>query len=106
MRNLIRKLTRQLRLEYEAGIAKSERTNPKRFWNYVKSKIKVKPSIPNLKSCDGTEACTDLEKATALNLFFTSIFTRENLDDIPDIDSYSFDEPLSDISISSDQIYE
>ena len=31
MRNLIRKLTCRLRLEYEAGIAKSVRTNPKRF---------------------------------------------------------------------------
>ena len=30
-RNSIRKLTRQLRIDYEAGIAKSIRNNPKRF---------------------------------------------------------------------------
>ena len=106
MRNSIRNLTRQLRLEYEASIAKSIRNNPKRFWNYVKSKTKVKPPLPNLKSCDGTEACTDIDKATVLNSFFTSVFTRENVDDIPGIDQYGFSEPLSDISISSDQIYE
>ena len=37
-RNSIRKLTRQLRINYEAGIAKSIRNNPKHFWNYAKSK--------------------------------------------------------------------
>ena len=37
---------------------------------------------------------------------FTSVFTRENLDNLPDIDSYAFSEPLSNVTISSDQIYE
>jgi len=104
-RNLIRRLTRQLRVDYEAGIAKSIRHNPKCFWNYVQSKIRVKPSIPNLNSCDGAVS-TDNNKAIILNSFFTSVFTREDLDSILDIDSFHFREPLTDVSITSEQICE
>ena len=45
-------------------------------------------------------------KATILNSLFLlySVFTREGLDSIPDIDSFHFREPLTDASITSEQI--
>ena len=35
------------RLNYENNIASRLRNNPKRFWTYVKSKTKIKSSIPD-----------------------------------------------------------
>ena len=53
-------------------IAKEVKTNPKAFWRYVNSKVRVKPSIPTLvdESLNDTEAATDEGKAEMLNKFF------------------------------------
>ena len=45
-------------LNYESNIASNLRNNPKRFWTYVKSKTKVRYSIPTLKFLDNNEAIT------------------------------------------------
>ena len=104
-RNAIRNLTRSLRLNYENSIAQNLRNNPKRFWSYVKSKTKVKSSIPTLISPDQNEAATDKEKATLLNSFFCSVFTREDLKNLPHINNYHYSSPLSNITVTSEQKY-
>jgi len=63
-RNAIRRLTHSLRVDCEAKIAKSVRSNSK----HLKSNTKVKSSIPN-----GNEATTDFEKASVLNSYFGSV---------------------------------
>ena len=77
VRNSLRRLTRDLRSKFEMRIAKEVKTNPKAFWRYVNSKVRVKPSIPTLvdESLNDTEAATDEGKAEMLNKFFTSTFT-------------------------------
>ena len=95
-RNEIRNLTRSLRLNYESNIASSLRNNLKRFWTYVKSKTKIESSIPTLKSSDN-EATTDNDKAAMLNSFFSSVFTNEDLDNLPHINSHQYSVPLSNI---------
>ena len=75
------------------------RSNPKRFWHYVNSKTKVKSSIPNIMSPDGNKATVDSEKASALNSDFGHVFTKENLNNLPQMDNYSYRESLSQIYI-------
>ena len=104
-RNEIRNLTRLLRLNYESNIASNLRNNPKRFWTYVKSKTKVRSSIPTLKSLDNNEAITDNEKAAMLNSFFSSVFPKQDLNNFPHINSHQFTEPLSNLSITTEQVY-
>ena len=89
-RNEIRNLTRSLRLNYESNIASNLRNNPKRFWTYVKSKTKVRYSIPTLKSLDNNEAITDNEKAAMLNSFFSSVFTKEDLNNFRHINNHQY----------------
>jgi len=55
--------------------------NPKRFWQYINKKAKVKTSIGDLRWLDtnGIEklAQDDRDKAMALQEFFSSVYTRE-----------------------------
>ena len=55
----------------------------------MKSKTKTNCKNPPLTKTDGSEATTSIDKAETLNNFFSSNFTEERLDDIPN-DSKSF----------------
>ena len=54
--NLLRSLTRSLRLNFENQLAKNVKTNPKYFWDYVNSKIKAKTGIATLMSSNGEKS--------------------------------------------------
>ena len=60
--------------------------------SYVNSEVKVTSSIPTLvnKSSHGEKASSDEEKAEMFNKFFTSVFTRERLDNIPEFSDHDF----------------
>jgi len=103
-RNSVRKLTRSLRISNEAKIAQNIRPNPKQFWKYVTSKTKAKSSIPNISAPDGNEATTDFEKATVLNSHFGTVFTKENLSNIPHMYTYPYSKRLSNIHITSNLV--
>ena len=83
-------------------IAKEVKTNPKAFWRYVNSKVKVKPFIPTLvdESLNDTEAATD-EGKKMLNKFFTCTFTRKSMDNIPEFQDRDFVTSLDGISIDA-----
>ena len=83
-KNKLRSFTRKLRRDVEKDIAHNIKSTPKRFWSYVKYKTKSRIKIPSLKKPDGTEATTPNEKAEALNQFFSSTFTDEKLENIPE----------------------
>ena len=74
-RNDLRALSRKLRRDFENKIARDIKSSPKQFWAYVKSRTKSRSGIPALKKADGKVAKEPLEKAEALNNFFSSVFT-------------------------------
>ena len=82
-KNELRSLTRKLREQFEMRIAQNIKISPKSFWSYVKSKTKTRAKIPPLKKADDTEAVTAYDKAETLNIYFSSSFTDERLDDVP-----------------------
>ena len=82
-KNDLRVLTRRLRESFEANIVGDLKSAPKKFWSYVKSKTKVRNKIPTLKKLDGSLAVGAKEKAEALNDFFCTMFTEENLSTLP-----------------------
>ena len=85
IRNKVRNKTRMIIRAEQNEIAKSSKTNPKKFWNYVKSKTKSSSSIGDLKykNTNGDEctAKTNIDKSDAFCNYFSSVFTRENDDD-------------------------
>ena len=84
VKNQLRSLTRRLRRAFESDIARDAKRFPKKFWSYVKSRTKTRSRIPILRRENGTTASTSKEKAETLNEFFSSVFTDEQLDNIPE----------------------
>lgn len=80
-RNKARTLTRKLQKNIEKDISLSAKTNPKKFWRYVKNKVSVKEGVAELvKTQEGNKeilTTTDKEKAQVLANFFGSVFTKE-----------------------------
>ncbi len=102
-RNQTRWATRKAVKQYEKAIASNVKTNPKLFWNYVNSKLKSRQPISDLKKDNGELTVNDVEKAQVLNTFFASVFTDEDLTNIPDPGNHS-NSILDNIDISEDDI--
>jgi len=69
LRNQIRKITRSIHRAEQNEVARSAKTNPKKFWAYVKHKTSLKTIIGDVKTCvDGKEAIlsNDEDKASAI----------------------------------------
>ena len=105
-RNQVRKLTKLARRNQERGIAGEAKTNPKKFWNYVNRKTKTKPGIPNLSKPDNSDEVTkdDQEKADVLLNFFSSVFTEEPDNEIPEIPSRNPASNLENIEITEELV--
>ena len=88
----------------EQFVAKSSKENPKYFYQYAKSKLKIKENISSLLKDDGTLTKGDLEKAEVLNNFFTSVFTKEDKDNIP-IFKPNIENLIYDFNVTKDDMY-
>ena len=85
-RNEAKKEIRRAVRNYEKEISRKAKKDPKAFYKYVNSKLKTRSGISELQEADGTMATSDNEKADKLNKFFSSVFTRENMGSMPDLE--------------------
>ena len=70
--------------EYENKIATDAKQNPKTFWKYINGKTKNKGKLSVLNDSNNQEISDDFEKAEILNNHFASVFTKEDLINIPE----------------------
>ena len=107
-RNESARLVKNSKKEHQRNIAKKCKDNPKTFWNYVNTQRKVKENIASLWDGKSSYINNDKGKADALNNFFSSVFTKENLIDIPKKYSgeNSNDMLISDLRITPDAVRE
>ena len=105
-RNQCTKSLKQARKDYERNIAKNSKTNPKQFWKYIQNKIKINAGIGTLRKPDGSIATSDQDKADTLNSFFASVFTKEDIVNMPVINegSYSNGSFLSDLRVTPEAV--
>ena len=103
--NRLRSFSRKLRYDYEALFANGMRDNPKAFWHYINSKLKIRVSVESLHREDGSIAITDQDKADVLNIYFCSVFTKEDLANIPVINDIYPSSPIVDIPLPGEAIY-
>lgn len=101
-RNQCTDSVRLAKKNYEKLISQKAKTEPKHFWTYVRSKTKTKSTVSNLLKDDGSVTATDKEKATLLNDFFASVFTKDDNRDAPVIEDREFETPLNEILITQD----
>ena len=103
--NALSHLTDKLRKSFERDLAKNAKKNPKGFWKYYQSLTKTRSDIGDIMKSDGTTASCNKEKAEALNDFFSSVFTNENISNIPNLEEKNFDHPLSSIEITPEKVF-
>ena len=60
----------RLRSNYESNVMLSVKSNPKIFWKYISSKLKIKNLLPPLVSDNGQKAISDSDKAKLLSSSF------------------------------------
>ena len=100
-RNDLRRLTRQLRKDFESNLAREMKTNVKPFWRYVNTRLKTKSHVEDLVRPDGSVADTDAEKAQTLAIFFGSVFCQdEGSTDIPALNTDYTGPVLEDVDIN------
>ena len=77
---------RKAKRDFENNICKNPKDNPKRFWWYVRHKLKTKSGVaPLLCNAEDRESMKfdDQDKANILQQQFSGVFTREPVTDIP-----------------------
>ena len=69
--------------DFKKLIGKEAKSNPKAFYKYVNSKTKTRVTASDLiHDIDSTVASNNKDNADALNIFFSSDFTQEDLQNI------------------------
>ena len=71
------------KINYEKKLVEGMKSNPKKFWQYVRTKTKIKDSIPCIRSETGEIITENAAKAELFNNYFKSVFTIEDNSDLP-----------------------
>ena len=100
----LEKLCKKLKRSFEKDISMNAQKNPKAFWRYCRSQMKTRATVGNLRRPDGKLTRTNKEKVDTLNEFFSSVFTQENLNDIPSLEHRDYEAPLSTIRITEEDV--
>lgn len=107
LRNNIRNHTRNHTKLFEKDILSNLKTNPKKFWKYVKKKTKHKRNIQELyKTLNKTEVTNDkLGIAQILNNYFSTVFENVEISSKPSFDTQSHINILNEIIINEDVVF-
>ena len=68
---------------FETRLADNVKNNPKEFYAYVNSKSRTNKQVGPLVNQNGELIKGDVETANYLNKYYSSVFTKENLNNIP-----------------------
>ena len=98
-RNQVKSECRKSVKQHEKDIARAAKSNPKAFYAYAKNKLQTREGVADLKDSNNYCATTNTEKAEMLNNFFCQVFTKENLQTVPNLTSRC-ETNLEDIDIS------
>ena len=82
-RNELRSYTRLLRHNFELGITNDIKLNPKKFWQYVKSRLNTSVTINDIRNDNNDLVTNDYDKAELFNSYFCSVFTDEDSHSLP-----------------------
>ena len=84
---------------YVSGLVDTNGNVSKKLWSFIKDKRTDHCGVASLE-VNGTMYNKCEDKASVLNEYFTSVFTKEDISNIPTLDDYSFPD-ISPISITN-----
>jgi hypothetical protein len=79
----VKKLNRNSKRRFEKRLASEKGSNNKPFFAYIKKKTKSKSSVGPLREKNKEAVTGDQETAEVLSEFFSSVFTRDNGEEVP-----------------------
>ena len=108
VRNECNKSIRCAKRKHENILSNESKSNPRNFWKYVNYNSKNTSSISSLQDGMGQLSVTDKEKANTLNTFFSSVFTQDNLNNLPHTETGDASDGITvaDIRVTPDVIYD
>ena len=102
---MIRSAKRRHEKKLKEGGGK-DNTVKRQLYAYIKQRTKARPSIGPLKNKDGNTVSGNKEMAGILNDFFSSVFTRENKEQILEPKSMHFNNELSGVQVTVKKVKE
>jgi len=103
-RNKVTSVTRQARADFEEQLMSGFKENPKPFWSYVNGQRSSRSGVAPLKNMNGDIMTEANDKADVLNEFFSSVFTEERLDDMPQMEEEMCESVLSSIEVDEARV--
>ena len=105
-RNICSKEIKKAKKKHERNIAKDCKENPSKFWRYVNEKCKTNVGVSSLKDEKGNLVTSDEERAEILNKFFTSVFLKEDVSNLPNIEEgcFSSGKNIQDVIITPEAV--
>lgn len=82
-RNKLTNLIRYRKMTYEQNLISGMKENPSRYHSHCRKSLKSKPGITNVINNEGLLTQSEQETAEALNTFYQSKFTIDDLSDLP-----------------------
>ena len=69
---------------FEKQLCNDIKVNPKHFWNFIRSKSKVKENVTKVRKSNGELSRNDKETANTFNKAFQSVYVTEDDVNLPD----------------------
>jgi hypothetical protein len=99
---------RKAKRKFEKKLVNNIRNNPKSFYSYVRSKSRTKDAVGPVVDRNGQMVDDDLQMCEQFNSYFSSVFTRENLNvKLPEADKLfnaGPQEELLDVFFNQDEV--
>ena len=87
-RRLVKRAVKQAKRNKEINVARLCKTNPKVIYSYINERRIIRENVGPLKAPTGQMVTTDNDMVNTLNTYFSSVFTHEQLNNIPQLPWY------------------
>ena len=85
---------RKAKRKFEKKLVNNIKTNPKSFYSYVRSKSRTKDAVGPVLDSNGQLIDNDVQMCEEFNSYYSSVFTRENLNvELPEAEKLFNDGP-------------
>ena len=105
-RNGLNNLVREAKLKYERGLIMDMKENPNLYHGHCRRSLKTKQGVSNVIDGDGRLTESEMETATALNVYYHSVFTRDDPNSPPPLFPDQTEEQLTDVTVTTDAVEE
>ena len=104
-RREVKRIVKQEKRNIELSIAIICKHNPKSFYSYINERRIVRENKGPLKALDGIVITNDNDMANTMNNYFSSVFTIEQLTNVPQLGQYEGN-ILDTFNFSSEEVQE